>query len=190
VKSDGGFTYDTSDLATIKQHTEEEKGDWLIYVTAAKQAMHFQIFWGCEEHVGILKSSQVNVDHVGFRIVLGEDKNKFKTRSGETVHLADLLDEGLKQILDKLKEKERDNILSPEELKTAQESAAYGCLECIDLSHNHAHKYEFSFDKMLEDKGNTAVYLLYAFTHIHSIARLAGVVPKQLSAAADHNKEW
>lgn len=104
---------------------------------------------------------------------------------------------GLKRALDKLKEKERDKILTPEELKAAQESVAYGCVKYADLSHNRVHEYVFSFDKMLEDKGNTAVYLLYALTRIRSIARLAGVTPSQLSAAAantpvslDHDKEW
>jgi hypothetical protein len=104
---------------------------------------------------------------------------------------------GLKRALDKLKEKERDKILTPEELKAAQESVAYGCIKYADLSHNRAHEYVFSFDKMLEDKGNTAVYLLYAITRIRSIARLAGVTAGQLSAAAadtpvslEHDKEW
>jgi arginyl-tRNA synthetase len=104
---------------------------------------------------------------------------------------------GLKRALDKLKEKERDKVLTPEELKAAQESVAYGCIKYADLSHNRMHEYVFSFDKMLEDKGNTAVYLLYAFTRIRSIARLAGVTSDQLSAAAvntpvslDHDKEW
>lgn len=139
----------------------------------------------------------MRVDHVGFGVVLGEDKKKFKTRSGETVRLVDLLDEGLRRAQDKLKEKERDKVLTPEELKAAQESVAYGCIKYTDLSHNRVHEYMFSFDKMLEDKGNTAVYLLYAFTRIRSIARLAGVTPDQLSAAAvntpvslDHDKEW
>jgi arginyl-tRNA synthetase len=103
----------------------------------------------------------------------------------------------LKRALDKLKEKGRDKVLSPEALKAAQESVAYGCIKYSDLSHNHANEYVFSFDKMLEDKGNTAVYLLYAFTRIRSIARLAGVTPEELSMAAvntpvslDHEKEW
>ena len=86
-------------------------------------------------------------------------------------------------------------MLTPEELKAAQESVGYGCIKYADLS--HMHKYVFSFNKMLEDKGDTAVYLLCAFTRICSITRLAGVTPEQLSAAAvdtpvslDHDKEW
>ncbi|KAJ9575529.1 hypothetical protein L9F63_007599 [Diploptera punctata] len=197
VKSDGGFTYDTSDMATIKQRIGEEKADWLIYVTDAGQAIHFQILFKCAEHAGIYDPSKVRVDHVPFGVVLGEDKKKFKTRSGDTVRLVDLLDEGLKRALDKLKEKERDKVLTAEELKAAQESVAYGCIKYADLSHNRVHEYVFSFDKMLEDKGNTAVYLLYALTRIRSIARTAGVTPEQLRAAAAdtdvslaHDKEW
>lgn len=137
------------------------------------------------------------VDHVGFGVVLGEDKKKFKTRSGDTVRLLDLLDEGLKRSLDTLKEKERDKVLTPEELKKAQESVAYGCIKYADLSHNRNHEYVFSFDKMLEDKGNTAVYLLYAFTRIQSIARNANLSPEQVkelaktnSVSLSHEKEW
>ncbi|KAJ4452174.1 Arginine--tRNA ligase, cytoplasmic [Periplaneta americana] len=103
----------------------------------------------------------------------------------------------LRRALEKLNEKEREKVLTPEELKAAQESVAYGCIKYADLSHNRVHEYVFSFDKMLEDKGNTAVYLLYAFTRIRSIARTAAVTPEQLREAAakmpislDHEKEW
>lgn len=85
---------------------------------------------------------------MGFGVVLGEDKKKFKTRSGDTVRLVDLLDEGLNRALDKLKEKERDKVLTPEELKKAQESVAYGCIKYADLSHNRTNDYVFSFDKV------------------------------------------
>lgn len=110
VKSDGGFTYDTSDLATLKQRIFEEKADWLIYVTDAGQATHFSTLFSCGKKVGWLDEKIHRVDHVGFGVVLGEDKKKFKTRSGDTVRLLELLDEGLKRSLDKLKEKERDKV--------------------------------------------------------------------------------
>lgn len=94
VKSDGGFTYDTSDMACIKQRIQEEKGDWLIYVTDAGQATHFETIYKCAERAGILDRKKVRIDHIGFGVVLGEDRKKFKTRSGDTVRLSDLLDEG------------------------------------------------------------------------------------------------
>lgn len=96
-----------------------------------------------------------------------------------------------------MKEKERDKVLTPEELKDAQESIAYGCIKYADLSHNRNHEYVFSFDKMLEDKGNTAVYLLYAYTRIRSIARTANYTQEKINELAesaslslDHEKEW
>ncbi|KAL0279634.1 UNVERIFIED_CONTAM: hypothetical protein PYX00_001145 [Menopon gallinae] len=197
IKSDGGFTYDTSDMATIKYRIEEEKADWIIYVTDSGQATHFEVLQKCAERCGILDPRKVRFDFVGFGAVLGEDKKKFKTRSGDTVRLVDLLDEGLKRALDKLKEKEREKYLTPEELKKAQEAVAYGCIKYADLVHNRVHEYIFSFDKMLDDKGNTAVYLIYALTRIRSIARNAGMSQEQLREAAkttdislDHEKEW
>merc|ERR1712198_772437 len=143
VKSDGGFTYDTSDMAALRQRVNEEKADWLIYVTDAGQATHFESVFACAEKAGYVPPG-VRVDHVGFGVVLVEDKKKFKTRSGDTVRLVELLDEGLKRSLDKLKEKEREKVLSPAELEAAQVSVAYGCIKYSDLSHNRNHEYIFS----------------------------------------------
>lgn len=196
VKSDGGFTYDTSDMAAIKYRIDEEKMDWLIYVTDVGQATHFDLVFNCAKKAKILDNTK-RVDHVGFGVVLGEDKKKFKTRSGDTVRLIDLMDEGLKRSLDKLMENGRDKVLTPEELKSAQESVAYGCIKYADLSQNRIGAYVFSFDKMLEDKGNTAVYLLYAYTRIKSIARNANFTSEKIkelakttSISLDHEKEW
>merc|ERR1739848_529490 len=107
------------------------------------------------------------------------------------------LDEGLTRAGDKLKEKGRDEELSAEELSAAQQSVAYGCIKYADLSHNRVMDYVFSFDKMLDDKGNTAVYLLYAYTRIRSIQRTSGVSPGDLQkfilendVALEHEKEW
>ncbi|CAH4029941.1 arginine--tRNA ligase, cytoplasmic [Pieris brassicae] len=196
VKSDGGYTYDTSDMATIKQRVEEEKGERLIYVTDVGQYTHFATIEACARRAGILKGGQ-KIEHVGFGVVLGEDKKKFKTRSGDTIKLIDLMDEGLKRALDKLVEKGRDKVLTPEELKQAQEAVAYGCIKYADLSHNRINDYIFSFDKMLDDKGNTAVYLLYALTRIQSISRTAQVSFDTLMTKLEksgikltHEAEW
>ncbi|XP_054288013.1 arginine--tRNA ligase, cytoplasmic-like [Macrosteles quadrilineatus] len=197
VKSDGGFTYDTSDMATIRYRIEESKADWIIYVVDMGQATHFQVLTSCAEKAGWLDPSKVRVDFVGFGVVLGEDKKKFKTRSGESVRLVELLDEGLKKALETLKIKGRDQVLSATELQEAQEAVAYGCIKYADLSQNRINDYVFSFDKMLEDKGNTAVYLLYAYTRICSIARNANITVSELEQAANttpvaitHEKEW
>lgn len=197
VKSDGGYTYDTSDVATIHQRLFDENGTWLIYVTDAGQATHFHTIFSAAKMLGWLDTSVVRCEHVGFGVVLGEDKKKFKTRSGDTVRLMDLLDEGVRRAEEKLKEKGRDKVLSPEEMDQAMKSVAYGCIKYADLSKNRCHDYIFSFDRMLDDRGNTAAYLLYAYTRIRSIARLANVSEEKLKAAAhttkiilDHEKEW
>ena len=109
VKSDGGFTYDTSDLAALRHRVDVEKGDWLIYVVDAGQGLHFQTVYGAAKMAGYY-SDAVRIDHTGFGVVLGEDKKKFKSRSGDTVRLVDLLDEGLERALAKLKEKQRDQV--------------------------------------------------------------------------------
>lgn len=197
VKSDGGYTYDTSDLAAIRNRLFDEKADIIIYVTDSGQAMHFQVIFAAAQLIGWYDPKVTRVEHAGFGVVLGEDKKKFKTRSGDTVRLMDLLDEGLKRSMDKLKEKERDKVLTPEELEKAQRAVAFGCVKYADLSHNRINDYIFSFDKMLDDRGNTAAYLLYAFTRIRSIARLANIHEGALRKAAettdvllDHEKEW
>lgn len=197
VKTGGGFTYDTSDMATIKNRIEEEKGDWIIYVTDLGQSTHFKVIFSCAKRAGIWDPSKVRIDHVGFGVVLGEDGKKFKTRSGDTVKLSDLLEEGLKRSLEKLIEKGRDKALTADELKQAQTNVAYGCIKYADLSKNRLNEYVFSFDKMLDDKGNTAVYLLYAYTRIKSIARNCGAdfvknlekLKRETTIELDHEKE-
>ena len=125
-----------------------------------------QGIFAATRHIGWLDDSTHRVEHIEFGVVLGEDKKKFKTRSGDTVRLRDLLEEGLTRSLAKLKEKGRDKELSEQEFTAAQRAVAYGCIKYADLSHNRTNDYIFSFDKMLEDKGNTAVYMLYAYTRI------------------------
>ncbi|KAF6739480.1 Arginine--tRNA ligase, cytoplasmic [Oryzias melastigma] len=197
VKSDGGYTYDTSDLAAIHQRIFQEKADIIIYVTDSGQGVHFQVVFAAARMIGWYDPQVTRVEHAGFGVVLGEDKKKFKTRSGDTVRLMDLLEEGLKRCKDKLLEKERDKVLTPQELAKAQSAVAFGCIKYADLSHNRINDYVFSFDKMLDDRGNTAAYLLYAFTRIRSITRLANIDEAALRKAAetteillDHEKEW
>merc|ERR1719150_1735044 len=160
VKSDGGFTYDTSDMAALRQRVSEEGAQWLGYVTDAGQATHFQSIFACAEKAGYNVTSS---------------DEKVRIRSGDTVRLVELLDEGLKRSRQKLVDKEREKALNEAELLAAETNLAYGCIKYADLSHNRVADYIFSFDKMLEDKGNTACYMLYAYTRIRSIARTAQV---------------
>jgi arginyl-tRNA synthetase len=102
-------------------------------------------------------------------VVLGEDRKKFKSRSSETVRLVDLLDEGLRRAKEKLIEKERDKVLTPEELESAQQAVAYGCIKYSDLAHNRNGDYVFSFDKVnlvtCFKKSLKFHYILFIFVH-------------------------
>ncbi|CAK5008889.1 unnamed protein product [Meloidogyne enterolobii] len=174
VKSDGGFTYDTSDLATIKQRLFEEKADWILYIVDRGQSEHLETIYAAAQKLNWYDPNEKRVEHVQFGLVLGEDKKKFKTRSGDTVKLLDLLDEGVRRAEEKLRSRET-NFESDEQLIEAAESLAYGCIKYADLSQSRIADYVFSFDRMLDDRGNTAVYLLYAYTRIRAIARNAKV---------------
>ncbi|VDO56702.1 unnamed protein product [Onchocerca flexuosa] len=110
VKSDGGFTYDTSDLAALKYRLFVDKADWVIYVVDAGQSLHFELVYAAGQKLGWYSPTEKRVELVSFGLVLGEDKKKFKTRSGDTVRLTDLLDEGMKRAEAKLLEKERDKV--------------------------------------------------------------------------------
>ncbi|KJH42868.1 arginine--tRNA ligase [Dictyocaulus viviparus] len=180
VKSDGGYTYDTSDLAALCYRLRNKKADWIIYVVDSGQSLHLETIFAVGRELGWYDESKQRVEHVAFGLVLGEDRKKFKTRSGDSVRLLDLLDEGLRRATAKLNEKGRtefelESVLSEEELAAARDAVAYGCIKYSDLSHTRTQDYVFSFDRMLDDKGNTAVYLLYAYTRIRSIVRNSGV---------------
>ncbi|CAD6187837.1 unnamed protein product [Caenorhabditis auriculariae] len=181
VKSDGGFTYDTSDLAALNYRINQLKVDWAIYVVDAGQSLHLETVYAAGRDFGWYDESVKRVEHVAFGLVLGEDRKKFKTRSGETVRLLDLLDEGVKRAEKSLQEKGRHEVMNKEELEAARDAVAYGCIKYADLSHTRTQDYVFSFDRMLDDRGNTAVYLLYAYARIRSIVRTSGVSEAELS---------
>ena len=175
VKSDGGFTYDTSDMTCLRYRVQEQKADRIIYVVDGGQGLHFETIFCCGAECGYIDREKVRAEHVGFGVVLGEGRKKFKTRSGDTVRLKDLLQEGLERARAKLVEKGRTEELTAEELKLAEEALAFGCIKYADLKQDRNHDYEFSFDRMLDDRGNTAVYLLYNLTRIRSIKRNAEI---------------
>eukprot|EP00891_Asterochloris_glomerata_P008140 jgi/Astpho2/8140/fgenesh1_pm.00120_%23_27_t len=177
-KSDGGFGYATTDMAAIKQRLHDEKGDWVIYVTDAGQAEHFASVFAAARKAGYLGDpadpATPWVSHVGFGTVQGEDGKKFKTRSGETVRLVELLDEARDRCLATIKERRGDDI-QQEELEHSAAAMGYGAVKYADLRNNRTTNYRFSFDAMLELQGNTAVYLLYAHARIAAIGRKAGI---------------
>jgi arginyl-tRNA synthetase len=168
-KSDGGFNYATTDLATLAYRLETWHPDGIIYVTDGRQQLHFrQIFavfrrWHPE--------AKVKLVHAWFGSILGEDGKPFKTRSGETVKLADLLDEAEQrafQLVTRLRPE-----LSEGERREIARIVSIGAVKYADLLPNRQSDYVFSWDKMLALDGNTAPYLLYAYTRTRSLARKA-----------------
>jgi len=171
-KSDGGFNYDTTDMAAIRQRIFEEKADRIIYVTDNGQALHFQMIFAAAEKAGWLDRKKVQVDHVGFGLVLGLDGKKFKTRSGDTEKLIDLLTEAIDQARAVLQEKMPD--ASSAELGSLAKIIGIDAVKYSDLSTHRTKDYTFSYEKMLRFEGNTAVFLLYAYVRINGIKRKVG----------------
>lgn len=168
-KSDGGYTYDTTDMAAIKQRIQKEKADRLIYVTDAGQATHFQMIFKAAEKAGYLDPAKVEVNHVPFGLVLGTDGKKFRTRSGETERLADLL----QNAIEKAKEiiEERDIEISEDEKKQLAKTLGIGAVKYADLSCHRVGDYVFNYERMLKFEGNTAAFLLYAYVRVSGIKR-------------------
>jgi arginyl-tRNA synthetase len=172
-KSDGGFNYASTDMASIRHRIQDENADRLIYVTDAGQATHFAMLFKAAEMANFLDPSKVRTDHVPFGLVLGPDGKKFKTRSGETERLIDLLNNGIEKAKNILKERSQEKHLSMDETELANLAQVLGinAIKYADLSCNRTHDYAFSYDKMLRFEGNTAAFLMYSYVRIHGIKR-------------------
>jgi arginyl-tRNA synthetase len=176
-KSDGGFNYTTTDLATLEYRLKTWHPDEIIYVTDGRQQLHFQqVFaafrkWQNADPELRTPNSELKLAHVWFGSILGEDGKPFKTRSGETVKLADLLDEAEERALKIVSEKNPD--LPETQRREIARVIGLGAVKYADLLPNRQSDYVFSWDKMLALQGNTAPYLQYAYTRIRSIFRKA-----------------
>lgn len=168
-KADGGFNYETTDVAALKHRVEVEKASRIIILTDAGQALHFQMVFQTAEKAGYYDPAKVQVDHVTFGVVLGPDGKKFKTRSGETEKLIDLLLEAVDRARAIVSERLPD--ISEDEREQIAKTLGIGAVKYADLSGNRVKDYVFSYDRMLKFEGNTAAFLLYAFVRIQGIKR-------------------
>lgn len=171
VKSDGGFTYDTSDLAAAKYRLLEEKMDKIIYVIDSGQQVHLKLLFQAAKDLGWNDKNQMV--HVGFGLVLGSDGTKLKTRSGETIKLQGLLDEAYRHAHTTTKElaKEKHQDWTEEKIISVSKKIAINCVKYSDLCNPRLSNYKFSYEKMLNLKGNTAVYLMYGLARCQAILR-------------------
>jgi len=174
-KSDGSYLYGTTDLAAIRYRIRELHADRVIYVTDARQQQHFaQVFWTAEK-AGWAKKGTLK--HAPFGTMLGEDNKPFKTRSGDTVKLKDLLDEAEQRAMKVVTEKNPE--LPEDQRCRIAHAVGIGAVKYADLSKDSVSDYVFSFDKMLALDGNTAPYLQYAHARIKSIFRKGGEPPPE-----------
>ena len=183
-KTDGGFNYATTDLAALKYRVKEDEANRIIYVTDSGQANHFAGVFQVAEKAGILPED-VEVVHVPFGLVLGQDGKRFKTRSSETVKLRDLLDEAVKRAKKDLEARlqEEERAETPEFIDRVSQVVGLSAVKYADLSQNRTSDYKFDYDKMLDLKGNTAPYLLYAYVRVQGVSRKGNIDFGQLSDA-------
>ncbi|NED96186.1 arginine--tRNA ligase [Phytoactinopolyspora alkaliphila] len=170
-KRDGGYGYDSTDLATIRYRIKELGGERLIYVTDARQALHFRMIFDAARRAGWL-AGDVEAIHVAYGMVLGLDGRPFRSREGDTVRLVDLLDAAVERARDVVAGKDPD--LDPAELDQIAEQAGIGAVKYADLSTSRGKDYVFDVDRMVSFAGNTGVYLQYAHTRMAAILRKAG----------------
>ena len=184
-KSDGAYLYATTDLATLEYRRDTFAPDAILYVVDFRQSHHFEQLFKAAKY---LEMGDVELVHVKFGTVLGDDGKPFKTRSGDTVGLESLLDEAEKRALGIVTANDRDGALSDEERRHIAHTVGLGALVYADLSQNRDSDYVFSFDKMLAMNGNTATYMQYAYARIRSIFAKGNIDADALRADAASQK--
>ncbi len=173
-KSDGGYGYGTTDLATVKYRVEELKADRIVYVVGSPQSLHLRMVWGTARAAGWLPDD-VTPYHVQIGNVLGSDGKILRTRSGQPVRLMALLDEAIERAGTVVAEARPD--LDEETREGIAREVGIGAVKYADLSVSHDTEYTFDFDRMLALTGNTGPYLQYAAARIRSIFRRGGLSP-------------
>ncbi|XP_022638441.1 arginine--tRNA ligase, cytoplasmic isoform X2 [Vigna radiata var. radiata] len=169
VKRDGGYNYFSTDLASLWYRLNEEKLEWIVYVTDIGQQQHFDMLFKAYRRAGWLpkdENAYPKCTHVGFGLVLGEDGKRFRSRSSEVVRLVDLLDEAKRRCRTSILERDTAKDWSEEEIEKTSEAIGYGAVKYADLKINRLTNYTFNFDQMLNDK--------YAHARICSIIRKSG----------------
>ncbi len=169
-KSDGAFLYATTDLAAIRYRVDELKADKIIYVTDARQGLHFEMIFAVARMAKWV-GDNTKLAHVTFGSVQGADGRPLKTRAGENVKLKELLDEAIERAKAVVEEKNPE--LSSKDKDRIAKAVGIGAVKYADYSNNRTSDYIFSFDKMLAMEGNTAPYMQYAYARIKSIERKA-----------------
>jgi arginyl-tRNA synthetase len=183
-KKDGAFLYSTTDLATIQYRREHWNPDAVLYVVDHRQGEHFDKLFAAAKLWGY---ENLQLEHVKFGTVLGDDGKPYKTRSGDTVGLEGLLDEAVSRALEVVTNIDAANPAGPQfsadQRQAVAETVGIGALKYADLSQNRESDYTFSYDKMLLMNGNTATYMQYSYARVRSIFRRAETTPAAVLAS-------
>lgn len=179
-KQGGGYLYATTDLAALRYRVDQLHANRIMYFIDARQSLHMQQVFTVARKAGFVDES-VSLEHLAFGTMMGEDGKPFKTRSGGTVKLADLLVEAVERANQLVKEKNPE--LTEEEIAEISRKVGIGSVKYADLGKTRTNDYIFSWDAMLSFEGNTAPYLQYAYTRVQSIFRKAGVTPESINAS-------
>jgi len=170
-KAGGGYLYATTDLAAMRYRSQQLKADRALYFVDQRQALHFQMAFAVARRAGFVHEG-MELEHMGFGTMNGADGRPFKTRDGGTVKLVDLLDEAEQRAYTLVKGKNPE--LDEAELRTIAHAVGIGAVKYADLSKHRTSDYSFNFELMLSFEGNTAPYLLYAYTRVASVFRKLG----------------
>ncbi len=181
-KADGGFGYPATDLAAVQYRVKDLQADRVVYVVDSRQKDHFRQFFKIAADVGWLTSGAELV-HVGFGTIMGLDGKPFKTREGDTVRLADVLNEAVDRASKVIADKAPD--LNAQEREEIARVVGIGAVKYFDLSNYRIKDYVFDWDRMLALEGNTAPYLQNAYVRIRSIFRKGEVDPSTLTGGGD-----
>ncbi|MES9607875.1 arginine--tRNA ligase [Actinomadura sp. NPDC000929] len=176
-KSDGGYNYSTTDLATIRYRVDTEHVDRMIYVVGAPQALHFQMVFAVARMAGWL-NDEVRAEHAQIGNVLGTDGKILRTRAGGTVKLAELLDEAVERAGAVFDEIQHDEPFDDATRAEIVQAVGMGAVKYADLSVARDSEYTFDFDRMISFNGKTGPYLQYATARIRSIFRKGGLAPE------------
>jgi arginyl-tRNA synthetase len=175
-KSDGGYNYATTDLATIRYRIRDLHVDRAIYVVGSAQALHFQMVFAVARQAGWIPPG-ARFEHAQVGNVLGTDGKILRTRAGDTIKLSELLTEGVERARAVVDELGTSAELSEAERAAIAEAVGVGAIKYADLSTARDSEYVFDWDRMISFRGNTGPYLQYATTRIRSIFRRAGIDP-------------
>jgi len=181
-KTDGAFTYATTDLATIQYRRETLKADEMLYVVDNRQSEHFQQLFATATLWGM---NDARFQHVSFGTVMGKDGKPYKTRAGDTVGLESLIDEAItraRKIVDENDDRRETPMLSPDERANVAEIVGIGGIKYADLHHSRDSDYIFDWDKMLATTGDTATYMQYAYARICGIFRKLQISQNSLAS--------